>query len=63
MANCCPMAGLSEQKQFFEAHLAPWAELFFKDLEAAEASVLYAPIGMIGRAFVRIEQEAFRMEG
>tara|TARA_R110000868_G_scaffold169762_6_gene404849 strand:- start:2779 stop:3390 length:612 start_codon:yes stop_codon:yes gene_type:complete len=56
-------AGLSEQKQFFEAHLAPWAELFFKDLEAAEASVLYAPIGMIGRAFVRIEQEAFRMEG
>lgn len=56
-------ATISEQKTFFEAHLAPWAELFFKDLETAEASVIYAPIGTIGRAFTNIEQNAFRMEG
>ncbi|MEP4804294.1 MAG: molecular chaperone TorD family protein, partial [Hyphomicrobiales bacterium] len=45
-------ASISEQKEFFEAHLSPWAELFFKDLEAAESSVLFAPIGTIGRAFI-----------
>lgn len=56
-------ATISEQKEFFEAHLAPWVELFFKDLESAETSVLYAPIGTIGRAFTSIEQNAFRMEG
>lgn len=56
-------ASISEQKEFFEAHLSPWTELFFKDLEAAEASVLYAPVGTIGRAFMAVEQDAFRMEG
>ncbi|MEP0522228.1 MAG: molecular chaperone TorD family protein [Hyphomicrobiales bacterium] len=56
-------ASISEQKEFFEAHLSPWAELFFKDLEAAESSVLFAPIGTIGRAFIAVEQDAFRMEG
>lgn len=56
-------ATISEQKEFFEAHLAPWVELFFKDLESAETSVLYAPIGTIGRAFTSIEQNGFRMEG
>lgn len=56
-------ATITEQKEFFEAHLAPWVELFFKDLESAETSVLYAPVGTIGRAFTSIEQNAFRMEG
>lgn len=56
-------ASVADQKEFFEAHLAPWAELFFKDLEGAESSVLYAPIGTIGRAFIAVEQNAFRMEG
>lgn len=56
-------ASISEQKEFFEAHLSPWAELFFKDLEGAESSVLFAPIGTIGRAFIAVEQDAFRMEG
>ena len=50
------------QKDFFQAHLAPWAEHFFTDLEGAKASVFYAPVGTIGRAFVQIEREAYRME-
>ena len=54
-------AGLDQQKQFFNAHLAPWAKHFFTDLEGAKGSVLYAPVGAIGRAFVEIETEAFRM--
>lgn len=54
-------AGLSAQRDFFARHLAPWAGHFFGDLEAAKSAVLYAPVGAIGRAFVEIEHEAFRM--
>ncbi|MDH3665534.1 MAG: molecular chaperone TorD family protein [Paracoccaceae bacterium] len=53
--------GLSAQKDFFSAHIAPWAGHFFADLEAAKGSVFYAPVGAIGRAFIEIEREAFRM--
>lgn len=54
-------AGLSAQRDFFAAHLAPWAGHFFGDLEGAKAAVFYAPVGTMGRAFVEIEREAFRM--
>jgi TorA maturation chaperone TorD len=54
-------AGLSAQKDFFAAHLGPWAGHFFSDLEGAKGSVFYAPVGAIGRAFMEIEREAFRM--
>lgn len=54
-------ADLDQQKQFFNKHIGPWAGHFFADLEGAKNSVLYAPVGAIGRVFVEIEQEAFRM--
>ena len=53
---------LGDQHAFFNTHLATWAPHFFKDLEAAEGSAFYAPVGKIGRAFMDIEFEAFRME-
>lgn len=53
---------LADQEAFFNTHLAQWAEHFFTDLEGAEGSVLYAPVGRIGRAFLQIEVEAYRME-
>ncbi len=53
---------LAEQKAFFDTHISPWAGHFFSDLEAAEGSVFYAPVGTIGRALIEIEAEAFRME-
>jgi len=53
---------LADQEAFFNTHLAPWAEHFFADLEGAEGALFYAPVGKIGRAFMRIEIEAFRME-
>ncbi len=56
-----PMS-LDDQHAFFNTHVATWASHFFKDLEAAEGSVFYAPVGRIGRAFMEIEIEAFRME-
>ena len=34
---------------------------FFEDLEGAKASTLYMPLGAIGRQFIEIEIESFRM--
>ncbi|MEX2475304.1 molecular chaperone [Marinobacter sp.] len=53
---------LPSQKAFFEAHLAKWAMLFFTDLEKAQASVFYGPVGSLGRAFMTIEAEAFAIQ-
>ncbi|MCG6904493.1 MAG: molecular chaperone TorD family protein [Rhodobacter sp.] len=53
---------VSDQEAFFNTHLAVWAEHFFTDLEGADGSLFYAPVGKIGRAFMNIEIEAFRME-
>jgi len=52
---------VSKQKDFFFRHIAPWAEHFFSDLEAAQNSVFYAPVGTVGKAFMAIETQAFRM--
>lgn len=54
---------LGVQRDFFNRHLAPWAGHFFADLEGARNSVFYAPVGTIGRVFVGIEREAFRLAG
>lgn len=56
-------AGLATQREFFNKHIAPWATHFFTDLEGAENSVLYAPVGSVGRIFMEIEREGFRMAG
>jgi TorA maturation chaperone TorD len=53
---------LQTQKEFFNAHIAPWASYCFNDLEKAENALLYAPVGSLGRLFVEIEQESFRIE-
>jgi TorA maturation chaperone TorD len=54
-------ADLAAQKDFYSKHIGPWAGHFFADLEAAKGSVFYAPVGAVGRAFMEIEREAFRM--
>ncbi len=54
-------ASLEAQQTFFNKHIGPWAGHFFSDLEAAKTSVLYAPVGQVGRLFMEIEAEAFRM--
>ncbi len=52
---------LPGQKAFFDAHLGPWAEQFFEDLEGAKSAALYSPIGRLGRVFMGIERTAFQM--
>ncbi|WP_193184586.1 TorD/DmsD family molecular chaperone [Nisaea sediminum] len=58
-----PACHLERQAEFFDKHIASWAEKFFEDLEGAKASVLYMPLGSIGRQFIQIEGESFRMLG
>ena len=53
---------LAVQRDFFAAHIEPWAGHFFKDLEAAKLSRLYQPVGTIGRLFMEIETNAFSMD-
>lgn len=55
-------ANIAVQKEFYFAHIEPWAGHFFKDLEAAKSSRLYQPVGAIGRLFVEIETNAYSME-
>src|SRR5262249_31366631 len=52
---------LEEQKAFFRTHIAPWAPLFFRDLEGVGTSLLYARRASMGRTFLEIEEGAFAM--
>ncbi len=54
-------ASLDDQKAFFAKHIGPWATHFYTDLEGAKASVFYASAGSVGKQFMEIEREAFRM--
>ena len=54
-------AGLATQQEFWNRHIGPWAAHFFADLEAAKNSVFYASVGAIGRNYMEIEKEGFRM--
>lgn len=56
-------ADLDRQRDFFNKHIRPWATHFLEDLEGAKNSVFYAPVGTVGRIFMEIETEAFRMAG
>ena len=54
-------ATLEDQKLFFNRHIAPWAGHFFSDLETAKTAMLYSAVGSVGKAFIEIEREAFRL--
>lgn len=54
-------ATLQAQENFWNKHIGPWAQYFYSDLESAKNSVLYASVGTVGRLFLEIEREAFRM--
>ncbi len=52
---------VDRQTRFYNEHLAPWAIDFFEDLEAAKSATLFAAVAGLGRVFLEIEQDAFRM--
>ena len=53
---------LAKQKEFYDAHVGCWMPLFFRDLEGASSSVLYAALAQIGTQFLDIESAAFEMD-
>ena len=53
---------IDEQRKFYDAHVGCWMPLFFRDLEGASSSVLYAALAQIGSRFLEIEKAAFEMD-
>jgi TorA maturation chaperone TorD len=56
-----PPPAASRQRDFWARHVGPWAGHFFTDLEGAESARLYGAVGAVGRCFMEIEREAFRL--
>ena len=54
-------ADLETQKKFYQDHIEVWAPHFFADLEKAENSKLYQPLGTVGKVFLEVESTAFSM--
>lgn len=54
-------AKAADQRAFFDAHISPWASLFFRDLEQAPTASFYRSVGTLGRLFMQIESQAFEM--
>jgi len=52
---------IGTQRDFYNAHVGPWATKFFEDLERAQSAALYMPLGAVGRLFMDIERQAFKM--
>lgn len=62
LGDHAPAADINTQREFFNDHVRNWALFFFRDLEGAKASVLYAALGRVGRIFIEIETTAFSMD-
>lgn len=56
-----PVPAAGRQRDFWARHVGPWAGHFFADLEKAESGDLYHCVGAVGRCFMEIEREAFRL--
>jgi TorA maturation chaperone TorD/DNA-binding transcriptional regulator YdaS (Cro superfamily) len=54
-------ADFAEQARFFERHLKPWAARMFADLEMSQSANFYRAVGRVGRVFMELESEAFRL--
>jgi TorA maturation chaperone TorD len=54
-------ADLDAQARFFERHIEPWAARFFADLEICAAATFYKSVARVGRTFIELEAEAFKL--
>ena len=50
---------LDDQHRYFTEHVASWAPVLFRDLEAVTTAPLYTALGKAGRLFLEIEERAF----
>ena len=44
-----------QQRRFYIRHLHPWADKFFKSLQAAPSAKFYKSVGLLGQRFVDLE--------
>jgi TorA maturation chaperone TorD len=49
------------EREFFDRHLAAWIERLFSDLESSASADFYAAVGTLGRTFMQIEAQGFRL--
>jgi TorA maturation chaperone TorD len=49
------------QRELFKKHIAPWIVRFFADLELAPGADFYRAVGTLGRTFIQIEAEGFKL--
>ncbi|WP_299818110.1 molecular chaperone TorD family protein [uncultured Jannaschia sp.] len=52
---------MSQQRDFWARHVGPWAGHFLNDLATSKGGRVYAAVGAVGREFMNIEREAFRL--
>jgi len=55
------VANLTQQRQFFTAHLQPWAPAFFDGLASHPKARFYAALATLSAAFVSVEAQGFDM--
>lgn len=52
---------LELQRDFFDAHIKPWATRMFVDVETAKRAEFYRAAALYGRVFIELEIEAFKL--
>lgn len=50
------------QRRFFQAHVGPWAEHFFRDLSKSPTADFYRAVGQFGLVFTAFEKRYFSMD-
>lgn len=53
---------LSTQKQFFEAHIAPWFELCCSAIAKSSLANFYSVVAQFGSSFLLVEREGFAID-
>lgn len=49
------------QRRFFNDHIAPWMEKFFRDLKDADSACFYKAVGQLGEDFIKLEKQYLGM--
>jgi len=53
---------LTDQRAFFDTHIAPWAGRFCHDLQNAKAADFYRSVGFFGESFFEFEAQLLAMQ-
>lgn len=54
--------GIEDERQFFNDHIAPWSEDFFKLVQDAGSAGFYRAVGLLGESFMGVEKQYLSMK-